>query len=108
MTRKKCPTWQVTIYVAGDITRATEICLEYCLEAGLCVTVTPTSFVYTGGTESGVAVGLVNYPRFPDAPESITDKSHVLAEKLIAGLFQWSAMVVTPNETTWISRRTDT
>lgn len=32
---------------------------------GLCVTVTPTTYAFTGGTCEGVIVGLINYGRFP-------------------------------------------
>lgn len=62
---KTCTSYPVSIFMAGDYNAAREICRAYCDEVGYCVTVTPTSYVYTGGEESGFIVGLINYPRFP-------------------------------------------
>lgn len=75
------------------------------MDDGLCVTVTPCNFIYTGGQESGVSIGLLNYPRFPKEPTAITARAMKLAERLMVDLCQWPALVVTPEETTWINRR---
>lgn len=80
---------------------------EYCDKAGLCVTVTETWFVYTGGREPGWKIGLRNYPRFPCA-----DSSELLAhaEKLGKALAeqgrQGSFMIEEHGGTTyWLTRR---
>ena len=42
---------------------------EYCDKNGLCVSVTPTKFIYTNGGENGCIIGFINYPRFPSTKE---------------------------------------
>ena len=49
-----------------QMAEALELCQEYCNEVGLCVTVTPTTYVYKDGQEPGIVVGLIRYPRFPE------------------------------------------
>ncbi len=74
-------------------------------DVGLCVTVTPTNFVYTGGAESGVCVRLANYPRFPSDIVKIDEKAFALARLLRDGMCQWSVMIETPTKTTWLTTR---
>lgn len=93
------------IYIAGDAADAERICREFCFDVGLRVTVTPTTYIYTGGQESGVIVGLTNYPRFPKPIESIELLAMKLGEKLCRGLFQRSFSVSAPAETIWCARR---
>lgn len=104
MKRVEAHSYPVSIFVAGDETKAREICRAYCDEIGLCVTVTPTTYVYTGGEEAGV-VGLINYPRFPSTPPEIFAKAEALALRLIDGLGQESASIQSPLLTVWISFR---
>lgn len=63
MRRVSAPSCPVSIFIAGDFDEARDLCRAFCDEEGLCVTVTPTTYVYTGGEEDGVIVGLINYPR---------------------------------------------
>lgn len=100
-----CPTFGATIYIAGDEQTAKHICRQYCFEVGLCVTIEPTTFIYTGGEEAGVRVGLINYPRFPTTPDAIFETACALGDKLMHGLCQHSYSVVGPNKTRWFSRR---
>ena len=65
-----------------DIGEVVSFCKEHCTEVGLCVTVTPTTFAYSNGSEQGAIIGLINYPRFPDAAEHINEKAMRLAERL--------------------------
>lgn len=104
MQRSASPTFWAEIAIAGDYDDARRICRRFC-EVGLCVTVTATSFIYTGGEQSGVLVRLINYPRFPEKPENITNKALSLAEELRTGLLQDSFSVITPTETIWATRR---
>lgn len=104
MNIQTAPTFTATIYIAGDLDQARQACREFCL-SGLCVTVEPTEFIYTGGAEVGVRVGLLNYPRFPAEPDTIRDKAFALADLLRDRLCQHSWLVVTPTETVWNSRR---
>ena len=99
------PTIRFDIFIAGDFARAKEICRAYCFEIGLCVTVEPVDYIYTGGEEAGVRVGLINYPRFPCDEFALRLKAGNLADLLMEGLHQHSYSVVGPNETEWVSRR---
>ena len=101
----ECPSYPVTIFIAGDAAEARKACREHCLAVGLCVTVTPTDFIYAGGAEAGVIVGLINYPRFPADPEDIWGRALALAKILMVGLHQWSCSVQAPDKTIWLSRR---
>lgn len=53
MKRAQAPSYPVSIFIAGDPDAARRICRNFCDEEGLCVTVTPTTYVYTGGDENG-------------------------------------------------------
>jgi len=99
------PTYQATIFIAGDHAKALRACQSHCDEVGLCVTVEPTTYVYTGGAEVGVRVGLINYPRFPSTPREIFQRAKVLAMLLLDALDQQSVSIVATDGTTWFSRR---
>ena len=66
---------------------------------GECVSITPTKFIYTNGSEDGVVVGFINYPRFPKEKEEILDRAWKLAEKLLISLSQCRVTITTPNKT---------
>lgn len=78
---------------------AKEIAQKYVDEIGCCVSVTETTFIYTRGREPGVAVGFINYPRFPDNTDGIRAKAIELAELLMAAMGQQRVTVVMPDET---------
>lgn len=105
MRREERPTYQATIFIGGDLARATAICREFCDQVGECVTIEPTMFVFTGGAEAGVRVGFIDYPRFPRSPAVIFDQAEALARKLLDGLDQGSLSIVATDRTLWISRR---
>jgi hypothetical protein len=93
------------IFIAGDLAQAKQICREHCFEAGLCVTVEPIDYIYTGGVEAGVRVGLINYPRFPVERMELESQAYKLARRLMLGLCQHSYSIVGPDKTAWFSRR---
>ncbi len=95
----------VTIFIAGNITKARDIAIAYCNEIGLCVTIKDAMYVYTGGWEHGVEVGLINYPRFPSDPIDILAKATDLANLLREGLDQESFTIQTRHNTIWHSWR---
>lgn len=101
--RNSIVTFTVTIWMAGDIDTAKRFLRRRCHERGLCVTVTPTTFIYTGGEETGFQVGFVNYPRFPSTPGEIWTLAVEIAHQLIFECCQKSALVVSSSETLWIS-----
>jgi hypothetical protein len=105
MIRKECPSYPVSIFMAGQMWEAQNICARFCDEIGLCVTLTRTDYIYTNGGEMGFIVGLINYPRFPAEPEQIWQHAEGLAEALRIGLRQDSYTIQAPDKTVWISHR---
>lgn len=96
------PTYTVLLKMAGDIDHAKQILRDECYHEGLCVTIDPTTFIYTGGEESGFVVGFVNYPRFPSAPVQLLARAVQIAEKLISALNQKTALLIAPDKTQWV------
>ncbi len=108
---KTVPTYTATIYLGflvgaqggpqveygGNL--ALQACQNYCSSVGLCVTFTPTIYLYKGGQERGVIIGLINYPRFPKEPSEIRAMALDLAEKLRVLYKQFKVTVVFPDET---------
>lgn len=99
------PTHYVRLYLSGPIEVAKQVCREECMAKGLCVTVEPTTFIYTGGEEAGYVVGLINYPRFPSTPEELDARGWALVRKLMERTYQHSALVMTPERTEWMTQR---
>lgn len=95
----------VSIFIGGCLDLAIKACGEYCDAVGLCVTVTSTTYVFTGGSCPGVIVGLINYPRFPSSPEAIWDRAKALAALLCEQLDQQSYSVQSADRTIWVSYR---
>lgn len=108
MIQKMEDTYRATIYLSGPMEVAEQIVRGYCKKEGLCVTITPTKFIYTGGEEVGYTVGVVNYPRFPDTPEGLRGRAVDLMLELMEKTHQNSALLVDSEKTTWISDREET
>lgn len=89
--------------MGGDIAQAKQWLRRYCYEHGACVTVRETTFIYTGGEEAGVEIGLVNYPRFPSTRSALLERARELAEGLVIKLCQKTALVVADDVTEWIA-----
>lgn len=111
MAVKIVPTFTATIYVgtywrAGGITHSPDRIIEwirrYCDVVGLCVSVTPTQFIYTRGSEPGLIIGMINYPRFPASPDAIRKQALEIAEQLRVEMMQERVSVVFPDETVMI------
>jgi hypothetical protein len=107
MIEKVSRTWWARIYLSGPLDVIEHTCRKDCLDEGLCVTVSPVNFIYTGGEERGAVVGLINYPRFPSEPKAIEDRAKHLALRLLEDACQHSVLVQTPTDTYWITKRKD-
>lgn len=105
MINDSAPTIRIDIFIAGDYAQAKQVCREFCIAESACVTVEPVDYVYTGGEESGVRVGFINYPRFPTDATSLYQKACRLAELLMVRLCQHSYTIVEPEFSAWFSRR---
>ncbi len=93
------------VFVAGDL-RVSELALrEICFPQGLCATIEPTKYVFAGGTEDGVRVGLIQYPPFPEEESKILEKAILVGRKIAEANFQWSYSVITPVKNYYFSRR---
>ena len=106
MITKAVPTYQVRIYMSGPIETAKQAIRQY-VRVGLCVTIEPTTFLYTGGEESGFIVGLLNYPRFPSEPAVIDAHAEALADALLEATFQDSVLIVSPQKAVWHTKRVE-
>jgi hypothetical protein len=97
--------YKVEIFMAGHIADAKRVCAQHCYDVGLCVTVTKTEYIYTGGRELGFVVGLVNYPRFKPGEKEVWENAWRLAERLISELAQHSALIQDHTQAVWVTRR---
>lgn len=70
------------------------ICQQYCDDVGLCVTVTPTKFVYKNGGEDGCFIGLINYPRFPADRSAIVGHAVSIAKQCMAAFKQQRVSII--------------
>lgn len=107
-------TFIATIHVGRrgpDKTYSNEVvidkCREYCDRVGLCVSVTETTYVYTGGSEPGSIVGLIQYPRFPRAEGEIRFFATELAYRLKHSLNQKRCSIIFPDKTITIGELDD-
>lgn len=57
--------------------------------AGGCVTITETDFIYTNGTEKGVIIELINYPRFKAKRKDLWNIAEVIAKQLMITMEQY-------------------
>lgn len=69
-----------------------------------CVSVTPTKFIYVDGAEEGLAIGLINYPRFPADEPAIRAAALSLAEELAVEFRQCRVSVVFPEQTIMLTQ----
>lgn len=107
IVEKSTNPYSCKIYIAGDLAVLTQECREYCMEVGLCVTVTPTNYVYTGGEETGAIIELINYARFPKTEEEIDKQAVALGYRLMHQACQGSFSVVDSLTSTFYSRRNE-
>jgi len=105
MNIEKLSTYWCKIIMAGDIAVAKQILRREVKTRGLCVTIEPTTFIYTGGEELGFVVGLINYPKFPKVESEVYNTSLELLSILRYELYQDSALLQTPETTEWFSDR---
>lgn len=104
MNISECPAYEINIYIAGDLSRAKELCERFCLH-GFCVSVYETEFIYTFGRQTGAMVKIINYARFPRTKEYLQTVAWFLAGDLMEGLCQGSLTLQTPEKSYFVSRR---
>jgi len=99
--------YQVDIYIAGNILTIEEVCAKFC-ESGACVSITPTSFIYTAGRETGAKITIINYARFPKEDIKLKTMALNLAKLLLAECCQHTCSVVDSNSSTMVTRILET
>ena len=97
--------WWAKVYIGGNFQAAEMVCRDFCFPFGLCVTIEETKFIFGGGTEEGVVIGLIQYPPFPEEEESLERKAVEIGQKIAEASFQWSFTVVSPGGNIFCSRR---
>jgi len=75
------------------------ICKNYVNEIKDCITITPTEYIYVDGTEPGVIIGYINYPRFPRTSKELKRRAFGLAKILLKDLNQNRISITTKNKT---------
>ena len=113
MNSKSVKTFTATIYV-GRLNMATvslvpertvcRACEQYVDRIGLCVSVTPTEFIYTDGGEPGFAIGIINYPRFPDTDSNLKARAIEIAVRLMDVCSQNRVSIIMQDETVMLSK----
>lgn len=105
---KSSPTWQATIWLGlqegydGPIHSIEELKDKIAVWADsnkICVTVTPTEFIYVYGREPGAAIGFIQYPRFPKPVELLEEDVLNLARILIIIFNQYRCSITFPDQT---------
>lgn len=105
MTEKQCASYFAEIYMAGPLPVAEQLCRKYCTEAGLCVNIWESKYIYTMGEEIGYVIKLINYPRFHKDEAEILHHVFTLANLLLDNTYQGSYTVLTPSQTYFVSKR---
>lgn len=98
-------TFWAKVFIAGPIEVAKQYLREECMSDGLCVTIEPTLYIYTGGEEAGYVVGLIQYPRFPTGESRIRQRAEKIGKELMVLTCQKSFTIMDSNVTTFYSRK---
>jgi len=102
------PTWTATIWIGRKVRKTGEIIDadvvrtvlgDYCDENPFCVSLETTGYIYKGGGEPGFAIGLINYPRFPQSPEQLKARALEIASRVQLACKQLTCSIVFPDVT---------
>jgi hypothetical protein len=108
MELKMVPTYTATIYIGFKhhyigseigFGQVEDFIQKWVDENSTCVSVTRTKYLYKGGSENGLAIGFINYPRFPSSEEEIQKNALNLALILMKECEQMRVSVVCPHKT---------
>ena len=81
-----------------NINDVRSICTTWINKEKNCVTITQTEFIYLNGSEPGVIIGLISYPRFPKLKKEIRKDAIELGYLLMTGLNQYRVTITTPKK----------
>jgi hypothetical protein len=98
------PSHKVEIFIAGDLAAIKhELALQAAAD-GMCWSVEPTEFIFTGGREVGAVIRKISYARFPSSVADDERMMLALAERLLFNLGQGSCSVVGPHNSYFLTR----
>lgn len=97
--------WWAWVYVGGSLDEAEMVCRRFCLEEGLCVTIRKCHYIFPGGSEYGVQIGLIQYPPFTTDEATLNDLALRIGQAIAEANGQWSYTVVTKDKCIFRSRR---
>jgi hypothetical protein len=103
--KQEAGTYWVKVFIAGPIDVAKQIIRKRVKEIGQCVTIEPTTYIYSGGEEVGYVVGFINYPRSPMSNKDIWNDAYDIANLLKEGTHQDSFTIMAPDRTVWMTDR---
>lgn len=92
------PTHYWNIHLAGDIKSAEDFARKFTFVKGWCVQLSPATYVYTGGLESGMIARVIRYPRFPKEVDVLDAEVLDFAQKLAEELCQKSFTIESSTE----------
>tara|TARA_R110001632_G_C11285018_1_gene412282 strand:+ start:137 stop:496 length:360 start_codon:yes stop_codon:yes gene_type:complete len=72
-----------------------------------CYSLTETKFIYTGGCEKGLVIGLINYPRFERTNDHILQNAIDIGTMLMYKLNQYRVTITTPTKTYMLKNETN-
>lgn len=101
--RNVVKSYNVEIHMAGDIREASMFLQQVAARRGMCISIHPQSYIYSGGREEGFLIRFINYPRFPKESEEILKQAEELADWVRDHIGQYSWSITTPDETIWYS-----
>lgn len=93
--------------LVGQRVLADTVCREFCDDHEIGVTVTNMTFIYPGGKEPGVIVGLFDYPRFPTGWPKVLASAKELADVLLVSLKQERLSIVCADQSYLVERETE-
>lgn len=105
MIIKASPSYTVSIYCTGDKARLYAAIQETVDKMGLCVSIFPCDYLFTGGMESGYEVRLINYPRFPVSDTEMVYKANKVCETIFTVNPKGSLTMVLPHVSYFMSNR---
>jgi len=82
-----------------DLDLIRDWCKSYCNSVGFCVSFTPTEFIYKDGSEPGVIIGIINYPRFPKDKKDLKSIALYIATKVATISEQKRISILFPDTT---------
>jgi hypothetical protein len=104
-TVRACEAWTVTLYIGGPVEEAKRALSVIAAKVGVCWSVEPTEFIYSGGREQGVIVRQIAYARFPSSADDAMTDMLMVGEGLMEHLGQGSFTVIGPDKSMFVSRR---